>query len=186
MVYSKMALSYYLDSQIKDDFTCDQNCYIKTQHKQQDQTITPCTHASDHITQYINNLEDPTQQHTVYTHEVDASLFTTDTTTSCEYNITTDLTNSDNTQESKANIIQPMGTSLAQLSAWQDYASRQLFIQQIPIPLTARNNVRILPGYTGTVSLVLKLSKTLLSHATWLLEKVSHMLNHLTLETSQD
>ena len=51
-------------------------------------------------------------------------------------------------------------TSLAQLSAWQDYASRQLFIQQISIPLTATNNVRVLPGRTGSVSLVLKLSKT--------------------------
>ena len=77
----------------------------KTQHKQQDQTITLCTHAYDHITQYINNLENPTQQHTVYTHEVDASLFTTDTATACEYNIMTDFTNSD----SKANIIQPTG-----------------------------------------------------------------------------
>ena len=51
-------------------------------------------------------------------------------------------------------------TSLAQLSAWQDYASRQLFIQQISIPLMATNNVRVLPGYKGIVSLVLKLSKT--------------------------
>ena len=51
-------------------------------------------------------------------------------------------------------------TSLAQLSAWQDYASRQLFIQQILIPLLATNNVRVLPGHTGIVSLVLKLSKT--------------------------
>ena len=50
--------------------------------------------------------------------------------------------------------------SLAQLSAWQDYASRQLFIQQISIPLTATNNVRVLLGHTGIVSLVLKLSKT--------------------------
>ena len=50
-------------------------------------------------------------------------------------------------------------TSLAQLSAWQDYASRQLFIQQIAIPLIARNNVRVLPGHTGIVSLLLKLSK---------------------------
>ena len=41
-------------------------------------------------------------------------------------------------------------TSLAQLLAWQDYASRQLFIQQISIPLMATNNVRVL----------LKLSKT--------------------------
>ena len=101
--------SYYLDSQIKDDFMCNQNCYTKTQYKQQDQTITPCTHASDHITQHINNLEDPTQQHIVCTHEVDASLFTMDTTTPCDYNITTDVPNSDNPQESKPNITQPMG-----------------------------------------------------------------------------
>ena len=51
-------------------------------------------------------------------------------------------------------------TSLAQLSAWQDYASRQLFIQQISISLIARNNVRVLPGQTGIVSLALNLSKT--------------------------
>ena len=51
-------------------------------------------------------------------------------------------------------------TSLAQLSAWQDYASRQLFILQISIHLMATNNVRVLPGHTGIVSLVLKLSKT--------------------------
>ena len=42
--------SYYLDSQIKDDFTCNQNSHIRTQHLQQDQTLTPCTHAYDHIT----------------------------------------------------------------------------------------------------------------------------------------
>ena len=98
--------SYYLDSQIKDDFTCDQNCYTKTQHKQQDQTTTPCTRTYDHITQHINSLEDPTLQHIVYTHEVDASLFTTGTATPCDYNITTDLLNLDNPQESKTNIIQ--------------------------------------------------------------------------------
>ena len=51
-------------------------------------------------------------------------------------------------------------TSLAQLLAWQDYASRQLFTQQISIPLIARNNVRVLPGHTGIISLALKLSKT--------------------------
>ena len=101
--------SYYLDSQIKDDFTCDQNCYTRTQHKQQDQTLTPCTHAYDHITQHINNLEDLTQQHTVYTNEVDVSLFTMDTTTPCDYNISTDILNSDKLQENKINTTQPMG-----------------------------------------------------------------------------
>ena len=51
-------------------------------------------------------------------------------------------------------------TSLAQLSAWQGYASKQLYIQQISVSLIVRNNVRILPGKTGIISLVLKLSKT--------------------------
>ena len=50
--------------------------------------------------------------------------------------------------------------SLAQLSAWQDYASRHLCIQQISIPLIAKNNVGILPRQTGIISLELKLSKT--------------------------
>ena len=51
-------------------------------------------------------------------------------------------------------------TSLAQLSAWQDYVSRQLFMQQISIPLIAKDNVRILPRQTGIISSVLKSSKT--------------------------
>ena len=100
---------YYLDSQIRDDFMCDQNCHIKTQHIQQDQTLTPCTHAYDHITQHIDNLEDPIQQHTVYTNEVDASLFTMDTTTPCDYNISIDMSNLNNSYENKTNTIQSRG-----------------------------------------------------------------------------
>ena len=46
-------------------------------------------------------------------------------------------------------------TSMAQLSAWQDYASHKLYIQQILIPLTVRNNIQVLPGKTGIVSLTL-------------------------------
>ena len=66
-------------------------------------------HTYDHITQHIDNLEDPTQQHTVYTNKVDASLFTPDTTTPCDYNISTDKLNSDKLQENKINTTQPMG-----------------------------------------------------------------------------
>ena len=46
-------------------------------------------------------------------------------------------------------------TSLAQLSAWQDYASHKLYIQQILVPLTVRNNVQVLPGKAGVISLTL-------------------------------
>ena len=49
---------------------------------------------------------------------------------------------------------------MAQLSTWQDYASHKLYLQQISIPLTVRNNIRILPGKTGVVSLTLRPKKT--------------------------
>ena len=49
---------------------------------------------------------------------------------------------------------------MAQSSAWQDYASHKLYIQQILIPLTVRNNVCMLPGKTGIVSLTLQPNKT--------------------------
>ena len=51
-------------------------------------------------------------------------------------------------------------TSMAQLSTWQDYVTNKLYIQQISIPLTLRNNVRILPGKTGIVTLTLRPNKT--------------------------
>ena len=51
-------------------------------------------------------------------------------------------------------------TSLAQLSVWQDYAFKQLYIKKISIPLIARNNIQILPSKTGIISMALKLSKT--------------------------
>ena len=101
--------SYYLDSQIKGNFACDQNCHTNTQHEQHDQTLTPCTHAYDHITQHVDNLDDPIQQHTVYTNEVDASLFTTDTTTPCDYNINTDMPNLNSSQENNSHITPSRG-----------------------------------------------------------------------------
>ena len=51
-------------------------------------------------------------------------------------------------------------TSLAHLSAWQDYANNKHYIQQISISIVAKNNVRILPGKTGIISAALKTGKT--------------------------
>ena len=101
--------SYYLDSQNKDNFACDQNCHTNTQHEQQDQTLTPCRHTYDRITQHVDNLEDQMQQHIVYANEVDASLFTTDTTTPCDYNISVDMQNSNYSHENKSNTIPSRG-----------------------------------------------------------------------------
>ena len=50
--------------------------------------------------------------------------------------------------------------SLAHLSAWQDYTGNRLYIQQISIPLVAKNNIWILPRKKGVVSLTLKPGKT--------------------------
>ena len=51
-------------------------------------------------------------------------------------------------------------TSLAHLSTWQDYANNKLYIQQISIPIVAKNNVRILLKNTGIISAALKTGKT--------------------------
>ena len=89
--------SYYLDSQIKDDFNCDKECHTNTQHtQQQEQQLTTCTLAYNHITQHITNLADSTQQNTLYTMEESASLFTSNTTTPCDLNITKDTENPEN------------------------------------------------------------------------------------------
>ena len=71
--------------------------------------LTPYTNAYDHITQHVDNLEDPMQQCTVYTNEVDASLFTMDTTTLCDYNISVDMPNLNNFHENKSNTILSRG-----------------------------------------------------------------------------
>ena len=54
------------------------------------ETRPQCTHTYDHISQQLNSLADTEQQHQVYTSEVDTSLFTSDTSTHCEFNIVPD------------------------------------------------------------------------------------------------
>ena len=65
-LFEDVVNSYYLDSHIKDDFNCKKECYINTQHTQQEQQLIPCTLAYDNITQHINNLADSIQQNTLY------------------------------------------------------------------------------------------------------------------------
>ena len=45
--------SYYLDSQIKDDFQCDQDCYSQYRDQTNDNHSNACTHDYHHITQSI-------------------------------------------------------------------------------------------------------------------------------------
>ena len=53
--------SYYLDSQIKDDFQCNHNCYSQHRDSTIDNYSNTCTHDYHHITQSIQDLSDSTQ-----------------------------------------------------------------------------------------------------------------------------
>ena len=89
--------SYYLVSQIKDNFHCDQDCYTHQQESPADDHSISCTHAYDHIVQQIQDLSDSTQQHTLHSMEENASLFTKNSATPCDFNITNQNSDTDNT-----------------------------------------------------------------------------------------
>ena len=50
--------SYYLDSQIKDDFQCNHDCYSQHRDPTIDDYSNTCTHDYLHITQSIQDLSD--------------------------------------------------------------------------------------------------------------------------------
>ena len=79
--------SYYLDSQIRVDFTSTKACYAHNNTNNILDMRPQCTHTHHHISQQPDSLADTKQQHKVYTSEVDASLFTSDTSTQCAFNI---------------------------------------------------------------------------------------------------
>ena len=61
-------------------------CYTQKHDNNTLNTRPQCTHTYDHISQ-LDSLADTEQQHKVYTSEEDASLFTSDTSTQCAFNI---------------------------------------------------------------------------------------------------
>ena len=79
--------SYYLDSQIKDDFQCDHDCYSPQQDWTVDHHSNICTHEYYHIAQSILDLSDSTQQNNLHSIEENVLLFTDDTATPCDLNI---------------------------------------------------------------------------------------------------
>ena len=58
--------SYYLDSQIKDDFQCDQDCYSQYRDLTNDDSSNTCTHDYHHIAQNIQDLTDNIQQNNLH------------------------------------------------------------------------------------------------------------------------
>ena len=79
--------SYYLDSQIKDNFQCNHNRYSQHRDPTIDNYSNTCTYDYHHITQSVQDLSDSTQQNTLHSIEENASLFADDTATPCDFNI---------------------------------------------------------------------------------------------------
>ena len=79
--------SYYLDSQIKDYFPCDHDCYSQHKDPTIDDHSNTCTHDYHHIAQSTQDLSDSTQQNNLHSIEENASLFADNTATPCDFNI---------------------------------------------------------------------------------------------------
>ena len=68
-MFEDIVESYHLDSQIKDYFQCDPDCYTQTSQLTKDDQPNICTHDYQHIAQNIDDLNDPTQQNELYLNE---------------------------------------------------------------------------------------------------------------------
>ena len=102
-LFEDLVESYHLDSQIKDDFQCDPDCYIQTSQPTKDDYLNRCTHDYQHIAQNIDDLSDPTQQNKLYSSEESTLSFTDDTDMHCNYGIsahTSDIPNINDTHTS--------------------------------------------------------------------------------------
>ena len=91
--------SYYLNSQIRDDFQCDQDCYSQYMDPTNDDHSNTCTHDYHHIVQNIQDLTDNTQQNNLHSMEKDTSSFTDDTDIHCDYSISDYTSDTENVNE---------------------------------------------------------------------------------------
>ena len=98
-LFEDRAESYHLDSQIKDDFQCDPDCYTQTSQLTKDDQPNICTHDYQHIAQNIDDLNDPTQQNKLYLNEENALSFADDTDTQCDYSISAHTSDIPNTND---------------------------------------------------------------------------------------
>ena len=97
--------SYYLDSQIKDDFQCDHDCYPQHRDLMSDNHSNACTHDYHHITQSIQDLTDSTQQNTLHSLEGNVSSFADDTDTHCDFSIIDHTLDPENISDVHTDIV---------------------------------------------------------------------------------
>ena len=97
--------SYYLDSQIKDDFQCDQEYYSQYRGLTNDDHPIICTHDYHHLTQNIQGLTDITQQNNLHSMEEHMLSFTDVTDTHCDYSITDHTSDTENVNETHTDFV---------------------------------------------------------------------------------
>ena len=95
-LFEDLVESYHSDSQIKDNFQCDLDCYLQTSQPTKHDYLNLCTHDYQHITQNINDLSDTTQQNKLCSSEESVLSFTDDTDMHCDYNISTHTPDTEN------------------------------------------------------------------------------------------
>ena len=97
--------SYYLDSQIKDDFQCNHDCYSQHRDPTIDNYSNTCTYDYHHITQSIQDLSDSIQQNTLHFIEESMSLFADDTATPCDFNIIDQYSDTENANDTNMHYV---------------------------------------------------------------------------------
>ena len=103
-LFEDLVESYHLDSQIKDNFQCDQDCYTQYSKPTKDDHLNICTHDYQHIAQNINDLSDNTQQNNLYSSEESTSSFTDDTNMHCDYSISNHTPGTENANDTHTNF----------------------------------------------------------------------------------
>ena len=91
--------SYYLDSQIKDYFLCDHNCYSQYRDPMNDSHFNACTHNYHPITRSVQDLTDSTQQNNLHSMEENTSSFADDTNTHCDFSTVDHNSDTENTND---------------------------------------------------------------------------------------
>ena len=97
--------SYYLDSQITDDFQCNHDCYSQYRDPTNDSHSNACTHDYHHITQSVQGLTDSTQQNNLHSMEENTSSFVDDTNTHCDFSIVDHNSDTKNTNDTHTHLV---------------------------------------------------------------------------------
>ena len=97
--------SYYLDSQIKDGFQCDQECYSQHMDVTNNNHPDRCTHDYHHIMQNIQDLMNNMQQDNLHSMEKRVLAFTDNTDTYCDYSITDYTLDTENVNDTHTDFM---------------------------------------------------------------------------------